>query len=603
MVTLFIRITLLGILFLTAFTASSTIRKNQLINWQGWDKHSFSQAQLQNKLILLNLEAVWCHWCHVMDKKTYANQKIADLIQAHFIPIKVDQDSRPDLALKYKDYGWPATIFLDSEGKDIVKRAGFISPDRMLALLTAIVADPSPENTNFISATEDEVVTSSLSLDLKNQLIENHATSLDQKQGGLKIFQKYVDIDSMEFALTRILEGNKTDLEWIIKTLDNALALQDSEWGGFYQYSTHGDWQHPHFEKIIKFQSRYVRIYAYAYSILGDKRYLQAAINTANYMTNFLTAPNGAFYVSQDADLIQGEHSEDYFNLNNTQRLKLGIPKIDENIYARENGWAIEAFAFLYEVTLEIKYLNAAKRAMLIIENGWKNSKGGFTHQEIISDDVYSSYLADNTAIGKAYLQLYRSTANRVFLDRAISVGDYIQENFYIETGSFRLATSDGTPVTYPPQVNESISAARLFSMLFHVTGQTKFLESAKHAMKFLTKPSIALANITEEGILLADHEINQLPLHITIVGSKRSGKSTELFSAGLVSPSINKRIEWWDRTEGKLMNDDVKYPYLDQPKAFVCTNKICSLPIATGEELKKFVRSKLSLNDFKNDQ
>src|SRR5215203_1113167 len=92
--------------------------KSSKITWVGWTDDLFEKAKKENRLVILDLEAVWCHWCHVMEEKTYSNDKVAGLIQSRFIAVKVDQDSRPDLANKYEDYGWPATILFDSNGKE-----------------------------------------------------------------------------------------------------------------------------------------------------------------------------------------------------------------------------------------------------------------------------------------------------------------------------------------------------------------------------------------------------------------------------------------------------------------------------------------------------
>ena len=128
-------------LLLIASPARSASNEPDLIDWQSWSPEIFEQAARENKIVLLNLEAVWCHWCHVMDQKTYSDETVATVIRKHFIPVKVDHDARPDLAARYRDYGWPATIFLNGAGDDIVKRAGYIAPQLFAKLLLAIVDD------------------------------------------------------------------------------------------------------------------------------------------------------------------------------------------------------------------------------------------------------------------------------------------------------------------------------------------------------------------------------------------------------------------------------------------------------------------------------
>src|SRR6516164_1400730 len=90
----------------------------QQIVWQKWSDDIFSKAKNSNRYILLDLEAIWCHWCHIMDEKTYKDPAIIRLVNERFIPVKVDQDSRPDLSYRYDDYGWPATVIFDPTGKE-----------------------------------------------------------------------------------------------------------------------------------------------------------------------------------------------------------------------------------------------------------------------------------------------------------------------------------------------------------------------------------------------------------------------------------------------------------------------------------------------------
>src|SRR5579864_6017975 len=110
--------------------------------WVGWSDNVFQQAKAQNRFVLLDLEAVWCHWCHVMDENTYKDSRVNRLLNSRYLAVKVDQDSRPDLSNRYEDYGWPATVVFNGDGKEIVKRQGYISPDEMSSLLQAIIDDP-----------------------------------------------------------------------------------------------------------------------------------------------------------------------------------------------------------------------------------------------------------------------------------------------------------------------------------------------------------------------------------------------------------------------------------------------------------------------------
>jgi uncharacterized protein YyaL (SSP411 family) len=115
------------------------------IRWQRqWSQALFAQAAREQRFVLLDLHAVWCHWCHVMDEKTYTDPSVRALIGQRYVAVSVDADSDPALASRYGDWGWPATIVLAPDGTEIVKRRGFIAPQQMASLLQAIIDDPTP---------------------------------------------------------------------------------------------------------------------------------------------------------------------------------------------------------------------------------------------------------------------------------------------------------------------------------------------------------------------------------------------------------------------------------------------------------------------------
>src|SRR3989440_9558676 len=112
--------------------------------WSGWADDLFTRAAAEKRFVILDLEAVWCHWCHVMEKTTYADPEVQSLLASKYIPVRVDQDANPDLSSRYGDWGWPATIVFGPDGSEIAKIRGYIEPERMQALLKAIIDDPSP---------------------------------------------------------------------------------------------------------------------------------------------------------------------------------------------------------------------------------------------------------------------------------------------------------------------------------------------------------------------------------------------------------------------------------------------------------------------------
>src|ERR1700732_3614603 len=118
--------------------------EREAITWHPWSDSVFAQAKSEGRFVLLDLGTVWCPWCHVMGEETYRDPAIIDLVGRHYLGVRVDADARPDLANRYEDYGWPATIVFNSDGSEIVKRRGYLPPGEMASMLQAIIDDPSP---------------------------------------------------------------------------------------------------------------------------------------------------------------------------------------------------------------------------------------------------------------------------------------------------------------------------------------------------------------------------------------------------------------------------------------------------------------------------
>src|SRR5450631_3160124 len=124
---------------------ASAAQAGTSIAWQTtWSDALFAQAAREHRFVLLDLHAVWCHWCHVMDESTYADARVRQLIDRNYVAVRVDADSDRDLTSRYGNWGWPATVVLTPDGTEIVKRRGYIPPQQMTSLLQAIVDDPSP---------------------------------------------------------------------------------------------------------------------------------------------------------------------------------------------------------------------------------------------------------------------------------------------------------------------------------------------------------------------------------------------------------------------------------------------------------------------------
>ncbi len=566
------------------------------IKWSGWNDDLFHTATTEKRFVILDLEAVWCHWCHVMEKTTYSDPEVIKLLDAKYLPVKVDQDANPDLANRYGDWGWPATIVFAPDGSEIAKIRGYIEPERMQALLKAIIDDPSPGP----SVGEAFQVKPSASVFLtkaqRETLLKTYNESYEEILGGWGDAQKFIDADSMDYAVMRAEAGDEMAAKRAKQTFDAATALIDPVWGGVFQYSEGGSWAKPHFEKIMSFQAQYMRQYSQAYAFWKDPKYLTAARDIERYLTSFLLDPDGAFYVSQDADLSHDVDGHKYYALDDAGRRKLGMPRIDKNQYARENGWAISGLSAFYNVTNDPKVLAVAERTAKWVTENRALGDGGFRHG---GKDRGGPYLGDTLAMGQAFLDLYAATGDRQWLTAAGKAGDFIGATFKDDAGGFFTSKTGEAKIgvfAKPAKLaDDQVQVARFMNMLNRYFGKDVYKDDASHAMRYLTGLSADVERPLP-GVLLADEELAIEPTHMTIVGHKDDPRAQKLFAAARAYPARYKRLEWLDPREGKLPNPDVEYPDLGEPAAFACSNRICSYPSFSAEELQETVKKMAKL-------
>jgi uncharacterized protein len=552
------------------------------IQWRPWSDSIFNEAKQQGRFVLLDLGTGWCHWCHVMEEVTYTDPAVVDLIGSHYLAIRVDADSRPDLANRYEDYGWPATIVFNPDGSEIVKRQGYIPPKPMASMLQAIIDDPSPGPSILpepqLSASGHSFLSNPDVVRLRLRLIDSY----DSKNKGWGTVQKFLNWDTIEYCLVSSMSGDADFARMGRETLAAQLNLIDPIWGGVCQYSTDGDWEHPHFEKTMQMQAENIRAYAEAYAVWGDPVYVNTAKKIYDYLKGFLMSPDGTFYASQDADLTPGEHSADYFKLGDGERRKLGIPRVDKHIYSRENGWAINALAVLSAVSGDHQPLQDAIQAANWIVAQRRMPAGGFQHDDT---DKAGPYLSDTLYMGRAFLTLYTVTADRSWLRQAEEAANYIDQQFKGDLG-YLTSPSIGA-LKAKPQIDENADLARFANLLEKYSGIETYGTIAKHAIQFLSIPAVAdERGFLVAGILLANRELTTSPLHVTVVGPKTDAVASSLFQTALKLPAFYKRVESWDSQEGALPNGDVEYPVLDNPAAFICGEHSCSPPVFSAEKL-----------------
>jgi uncharacterized protein YyaL (SSP411 family) len=562
--------------------------------WQKWDPALFDKAAKENKYILLHMAAVWCHWCHVMEGTTYKDAAIQKTILDKFIPVRVDQDADPELSYRYEDWGWPATIMLDKDGNEIFKRRGYIPPELFAKLLAAVIEDPSAlPSLNRTAEVDPNVV--GLTPERRTKMETSLLGVYDKEHGGFGTAQHFIHADTLEWALerSRPLKRNPdgTDVWKDVATLTLAGAgkIIDPVWGGMYQYSDKLDWSGPHFEKLLNIQRDAMRVYVLAYESTHQPADLKAAQDIGRWLMEFMRAPSGAFYTSQDADVAAGEHGDVFYAKSDKDRRAGAQPPIDKNSYARENGWAIASLMTLHDVTGDAKLLEASQRAFDWVLANRRAPNGGFGHSRAANDDTH---LGDTLAMAEAAMALYRSTAERRYLADAIAFSTVIARDNKDPAGGYMVRAPEpgakGVLAKPVKQIDENVATIRLFNMLARNTGRDSFRADAEHGMRYMLQ--LAENDLVVPGALLADRELGREPAHVTIVGRKDDPDAQKLYAAALTYPTRYLRIEWLDQREGPLPAADVEYPEMPQAAAFACANGTCSLPVFGADDVHRIV-------------
>lgn len=558
------------------------------IQWEEWNDDLFERAAATGRHIVLDLNARWCHWCHFMEERTYAHPAVRDLIDRSYFAVKVDQDANPDLAVRYGDWGWPATIIFTPEGKEVAKLQGFLRPSLMTQILYTVVAEPDkvPALVNAPKVTPAR--DGALSDAARTRMTEILDVTYDQEFAGWGRRLKFLQPHVIEYALRQSRAGDAQFTERLVASLDAAMVLNDPVWGGLYQYSHERDWSAPHYEKIMSFQGSGMTIYANAYREFGTPAYLETAKSIADYLLTHMQDANGAFYTSQDADVNSEILGEEFYGLDHAGRIAMGLqPGIDTNLYSRENGWITAGLLDLYGATGDARYLNAAERALRWIVDNRSLGNGGFAHG---AEDAGGPYLAGNIAMGPAMLKLYMATGDTEWLERAGDLAKFIETNFrhkragYITTKTplVQAAAFEDPHVS----VEENIEVARFANLLAHTYGDVRFRDMATHAMRFLASDAVTERRRFMLGTVLVAEDLNREPAHVTIVGAKSDPAAQALHKAALDLPLDYLRVDFWDPSEGAMFNPDIEYPELDQAAAFACANGICSLPVFADTEL-----------------
>jgi len=353
-----------------ASAASAYLRSamHQPVDWMEWGEAAFDRALKEDKPILLDIGAVWCHWCHVMDRESYEDPATAQIINDNFVAVKVDRDERPDVDARYQaavsaisgQGGWPLTAFLTPEGKPYFGGTYFPPEDRhgrpsfqrvLLTMADAFLGRRAEVNESAGSVMDAIQHNESFSgragnpgPELVEKMVLAALKSVDMRHGGFGAQPKFPHSSAVDLLIdvasrgvtTRVkLNGQGTiavseaATEAALLTLDKMAkgGIYDHLAGGFHRYSVDEHWVVPHFEKMAYDNSELLKNYVHAYQQFGDEAFARVARDIMRWMDEWLSdRKRGGFYASQDADFSLDDDG-DYFTWTRDEAAEVLAPE------------------------------------------------------------------------------------------------------------------------------------------------------------------------------------------------------------------------------------------------------------------------------------
>ncbi len=546
------------------------------VDWYPWGAEALEKAKKENKPIFLSIGYSTCHWCHVMERESFADAEIAKLMNDAFVSIKVDREERPDLDSVYLtvtrtltgDAGWPNNVILTPDGKPFFA-AAYIPKEKFRALIPRIAKMWSEQRDQVVaqaamivrSLQPPPVAGEALDATVLANGYRQLVARFDAKHGGFSPAPKFPSPHHLMFLLRYWKRTGEAKALEIAETTLRAMRsgpLWDAQRLGFHRYASNADWSDPHHEKMLYDQAMLALAYLEAHQATGKKEYAQTARDIFTFVFRDLQSPGGAFFAAMDSDR-KGR---------------------DEKIIADWNGLMIAALAYGSVVLDEPRYSDAAKRAA----------------ESVISKK--RRFLDDYAFLVWGLLNLYEATFEIRWLESAIAIENEALRLFHDKEGRAYITPSDAEAFLVRPSETgdgaiPSGSSVQVMNLirLARITAREDYEKQAR-AMLRAVADEVSLAPSASTHLLSGLDFVLGPSLEIVLAGDDPSSLRREVFSRFVPNKVVIHRPSGEAPPITRIAAFTAEQKAIGgKPTAYVCTNYMCKLPTTDAKKMRDMLR------------
>jgi uncharacterized protein YyaL (SSP411 family) len=566
------------------------------IRWREWGPEAFREAREQDKPILLGISAVWCHWCHVMDETSYSDSEVIRLANERYVPIRVDNDQRPDVNRRYNLGGWPTTAFLSPDG-EILHGGTYIPPEAMrqyLAQVADVWKDKKDELVARIGEARDKETEAreerrgTLTWDIVDTVGSLIRGQYDPQYGGFGREPKFPQPKLLRWLIADFQRHAYPDVATMLHKTLGAMAsggMYDQVEGGFFRYSTTRQWQIPHYEKMLEDNAELLAIYSEAHRLFPNAGYDRIARDVIRWMDAVLWMDDAkAFAGSQDAD-------EHYYTLDAAERAKHDAPYVDRTIYTNWNALAASAY-HRTATSLGDEALREHSRAIRTIDARMRKD-GTLFHFDGGAGPQLADLLTDHAAYLTALIDAYESATGHpehwgIPLAKAIEVATRMRDRLEdSERGGFWDAPEReelGRVTKREKPIEDGAVAADALLRLAALTGDDAWRRSAVRALEGFVGEYRQWGQFAAAYASAVARALTE-PLVVTVVGAPGDATADGLWSVTRAATDPGMSMHRVDPADAERLG---RLGFPGSVSAYVCVGTVCSAPIADPPALEQ---------------